>query len=136
MELKFAHLSDYAAVDAAGKLTIVGQFGVVYDQLKLRPIPFPPFYIVAVFHAHVTEGTDHQIRIHLVNSDGGTVLPPFEGKLKFAPLGKGKPLHANLIVGFGPGLTVPDLGDYEFRFLIDNRDVGELSVSVVEPPAR
>jgi len=136
MQLKFAHLADYVGVDAAGKLTIVGQFGLVYDQLKARPIPFPPFYIVAVFQAHVTEGTDHQVRIHLVNSDGGPVLPPFEGQLKFAPSGKGKPLQANLIVGFGPGLTVPDLGDYEFRFVVDGRDVGELSVSVVEPTAR
>jgi uncharacterized protein DUF6941 len=133
MVLKFAHLADYAAADVSGKLTIVGQFGIVYDQLKARPIQFPPFYIVAAFQAHVTEGTEHQVRIHFVNSDGQPVMAPFEGPLKFAPSGKGKPLQAHLIVGFGLGFSVPDLGDYEFRFVVDGRDVGELSVAVVEP---
>src|SRR5947207_8108854 len=61
MELKFALLADYATADAAGKLTIVGVFGVVNDVVRVTPIPLPQFWIVAVFNAHVAEGTEHEV---------------------------------------------------------------------------
>lgn len=41
MDLRFAHLADYASADASGKLTVVGVFDFIWDNLKQRPIPFP-----------------------------------------------------------------------------------------------
>jgi hypothetical protein len=133
VKLKFAHLADYAQAEASGKLTIVGLFGVIFDQLKVRPIPFPQFHIVAQFEAKVTEGTDHRVQVQLIDQQKRTVLQRFDGAIRLAPSGRGGPLQANLLLAFGPGLTVPDLGAYEFRFLIDGKDVGGLPIMVLEP---
>lgn len=135
MKLTFAHLADYASVDAGGKLTIVGLFGVIFDQMKVRPIPFPQFHIVSQFEAKVTEGTDHQVQVQLIDQQKRNVIRKFDGPIRFAPTGRGGPLQANLIMGFGPGaIAVPDLGTYEFRFMIDGKDIGGLPVLVIEPP--
>lgn len=135
MKLKFAHLADYAGVDASGKLTIVGLFGQVYDAMKVEPVPFPQFHIVAVFEARVTEGTDHKVQLQLIDQQKRTVLRKFDGAIRFGPTGRGLPLQAPMLLGFGPGvISVPELGTYEFRFLIDGKDVGGLPVTVTEPP--
>ena len=103
MELRFAHLADYAAADAAGKLTIVGTFDIVWDQLKTRPIPFPPCYLVASFAANLAEGTEHDLEIALVDADEKPVMDRIQGKLQFRPFGPGYPLRSNLLIGFGQG---------------------------------
>lgn len=135
MNLRFAHLADYASTDSSGKLTVVGAFDIVWDALKKRPIPFPPCYLVAAFAASLAEGTDHAIAVDLVDADETSVMPTITGQAKFRPFGPGYPLRANLILGFGPeALTVPELGDYSFRFSVDGTVVGETPVSVLEPP--
>ena len=135
MKLKYAHLADYAGADVSGKLTLVGLFDVIWDQLRVRPVPFPQFHIAAVFEAKVIEGTDHRVQVQLIDQQKRTVLQRFDGQIRFAPAGRGGPLQAHLLLGFGPGtITVPDLGTYEFRFLIDGKDVGVgLPVLVREP---
>ena len=135
VKLKFAHLADYAGVDSGGKLTIVGLFGAVFDAMKVRPIPFPQFHIVGVFEAKLTEGTDHQVQVQLIDQQTRTVLRKFDGAIRFSPMGRGQPLQAPMLLGFGPNvITVPQHGTYEFRFLIDGKDVGGIPVSVSDPP--
>lgn len=136
MKLKYAHLADYAGADASGKVTIVGIFDRIYDALKGRPIPFPQFHIVAVFEARVTEGTDHKVQLQFIDQKKRAILQKFDGTIRFGPTGRGLPLHAPLLLGFGPGaISVPDLGGYEFRFMIDGKDIGGLPVTVTEPPS-
>jgi hypothetical protein len=135
VKLHYAHLADYAGVDSSGKLTIVGVFDTIWDRMKARPIPFPQFHIASVFDAKVTEGTDHRVQVQLIDQQKRTVLQRFDGQIRFAPSGRGGPLRANLLLGFGPSaISVPELGSYEFRFLIDGKDVGGLPVFVLEPP--
>jgi len=134
MELRFALLADYAAADATGKLTVVGSFDIVWDVIKQRPVPFPPCYLVAAFVASLVEGTEHDLEIKLVDADEEAVAQSITGKLKFQPFGPGYPLRSNVIIGFGPGaLTVPELGDYHFQFLVDGKQHGEIPVAVLEP---
>lgn len=133
MEMRFAHLADYAATDAASKLTIVGIFDLLWDQLNARPIPFPPCYLVGSFAASVSEGSDHNLRIEFADADEKPVMDPVETKLSFRPFGPGYPLRAQFSLGFAPGaLKVPDLGDYHFRFIIDGDEVGRVAVSVAK----
>jgi uncharacterized protein DUF6941 len=135
MHLKFAHLADYAAPDSRGKLTIVGSFDIVFDAMKTRPIPFPPCYLVASFAASLSEGTDHEFEIRFVDADEHAVRESFRGSMHLRPFGPGYPLRANVVLGFGPeALTVPELGDYRFVFLVDGAPIGDLAVSVIEPP--
>ncbi len=137
MHLRFAHLADYAAADASGKLTVVGSFDIVWDQLKKRPIPLPPCYLVASFAASLAEGSEHDLEIRLVDADESPIMESIRGKMQFRPFGPGYPLRTNVLIGFGPEtLHVPELGDYHFRFLVDGELVGELPVSVLEPPPK
>lgn len=137
MELRFAHLADFATADSAGKLTIVGVFDIVWDQLKKRPIPFPPCYLVAAFATSLAEGTEHELEIRFVDADETPVMDSVKARLQFRPFGPGYPLRAQVLIGFGPEtLRVPDLGDYDFRFHIDGAPVGDISVSVIEPPPK
>lgn len=134
MELRFAHLADFASADASGKLTVVGVFDIVLDKLKQRPIPFPLCHLVASFSASVAEGSHHQLEIQFADADEKPVNPAFRAPLTFRPFGPGYPLRAQVIVGFGPGaLRVQELGDYHFRFLVDGHELGRVSVSALEP---
>lgn len=137
MELRFAHLADYAAADASGKLTVVGIFDLVWDQLNQRPIPFPPCYLVASLAASVSEGSAHKIEIQFLDADDGPIMPSIEADVPFAASGPGNPLRAQVVLGFGPGaLRVAELGDYVIRFLVDDQRVGEIPVTVREPAPR
>jgi hypothetical protein len=136
VRLKFAHLADFATVGNNGKLIVVGIFATIYDQMKAKPIPLPPFHLVAVFDAHVTEGTSHELVVRFVDGDGKSMFPDFQGPIKFQPAGKGRPMEANVLIGFGPGtVKVPEHGDYEFRFQVDGRDAGGVTVTVAPPIA-
>lgn len=135
MELRFAHLADYAAGDAAGKLTIVGIFDIVFDQAKTRPIAFPPCYLIANFASSVAEGSVHRLEVRLVDADENNVVDPIKAELTFRPFGPGYPQRAVFLAAFAPEtVKVPILGDYHFVFLIDGAEVGRVSVSVLEPP--
>lgn len=137
MELRFAHLADYAAADPTGKITLVGIFDLVWDHLKARPVPFPPCYLVASFAASLVEGSGHDLEIKLVDADEKPVAPTLKARLDFGTSGPGNPLRAQVVMGFGPGaLRVPEPGDYAITFIVDGKPQGTVPVSVRElPPA-
>jgi len=135
MELRFAHLADFASVDGSGKLTIVGIFDIVWDRTGQRPIVFPPCHLVAAFAGSVAEGSAHTAAVALVDADETVVWEGLQAQLQFTPFGPGYPLRAQFVLGFVPGvLTVPDHGDYHLVFRIDGHTVGEIGVSVLAPP--
>lgn len=135
MELRFAHLADYAAGDASGKLTVVGIFDLVYDHAKVRPIVFPPCYVIASFAASIAEGSAHKLRVRFLNADEVDIVEPIETDLSFKPAGPGYPQRAVFLAGFGPEtLKVPDLGDYHFAFIVDGQEVGRVPVAALSPP--
>lgn len=135
MRLRFAHLAEYAMTDTSGKLSVMGIFEIVYDNLKVRPIPLPPaMYVVAAFDAHVAEGSDHTLDMQLTDADGKQVLPAIKGlRVKFQTQGPGRPLRGAVVLGLG-GVPVPDLGEYGFQFFMDGKHVGETTFRVTEPP--
>lgn len=135
MELRFAHLADYASADASGKLTVVGIFDVVFDRAKARPIAFPPCYLLASLASSIAEGSVHQFEVRFVDADERDVVEPIRAQLTFRPFGPGYPQRAVFLAGFGPEtLAVPDLGDYHFAFVIDSVEIGRVSVTVLESP--
>jgi hypothetical protein len=133
MELVFAHLADYATEDRNSKLIVAGTFDTVFTDAQ-GPVGLPGFWIVAEFHAHVTEGTEHQSEVRFIDADGKEIIPKAALPLKFNPQGPGRPLRARLFVQVA-GVQVPRLGDYSWNLLIDGRRLGGLPLHVVARPA-
>jgi hypothetical protein len=135
MRLRFAHLADFAGPGHQGKLVVVGIFNRIYDRQKIRPIPFPPFYLVAVFEASLAEGSEHQVKVTIVNADERPTGFEMGGNLSFYTTGEGQPLHAVLLTGFGPQVVkVPELGDFAFVFEVDGTVVGRTDFSAIPAP--
>jgi hypothetical protein len=133
MNFRFGFLTDYAGRGHRGKLILVGIFDQVHDNAGTRPIPIPPCFLVVSIVAHATEGANHAGRVVLMNADGQELPPRIDLPLVFIPQGPGRPLNANILIRLD-GVTVPDLGDYAFHVLVDNRHVGEVVFSVTPPP--
>lgn len=129
MDLRFGLLADYAGEGKASKLLMVGVFDTVYNQGGSRPIQVPPCYLVLMIDAHVTEGSDHTLELHLTNEDGADVFPPTSMPIKFSLQGPGRPLRAQVVIALF-GLVVPDEGDYAFNVLIMRQHLGDVPLYV------
>lgn len=132
MELRFAHLADFATVDASNKATVVGIFDRIFCPPDASPIPLPPFHLIASFEASIAEGAEHRLEIAFVNDDEELVGPKFDGALQFRASGIGHPAQASAIIGFPPGaIQVAAAGDYYFRFRVDEVERGRTRVTVI-----
>lgn len=137
MELRFAHLADFATVDASNKPTLVGIFDRVMCTSPVPPILFPGFHLVATFEASISEGAEHQLEIAFVNDDEKIVGPKLDGPLVFRTAGVGHKAQASAIIAFLPSaIQVADPGDYYFRFRVDEVEHGRARVSVIPVQAK
>lgn len=135
MELRYAHLADYAAADASGKITVVGIFDLVWNRSREHPIAFPPCYLVACFAASVAEGSMHVLEIRFADADEHDIIAPLRSELQFRPFGPGYPQKAMFVAGFGPEtLKVAKAGDYHFALRVDGSEIGRVAVTVLEVP--
>jgi uncharacterized protein DUF6941 len=129
MELRFAHLADYAGEDRLGKLVIAG----IFDQVNAttqRPIVMPSCWLVVQLEAHIVEGTDHAMELRVTNADGIDVAPRISAPIKFIPQGPGRPLRARILAQIG-GLSLPDLGEYSFHLFVNGHRVADVILHVV-----
>jgi hypothetical protein len=135
MEFHFGHLADYAGPGQHNKLTIVGIFDVAYDHdPSVRPIPLPQAFLVAAIDASVAHGSVHSVEIRFTDIDNEPVGPTIElVDVPFQARGPGRPLRAQLIAQL-QGLSVPDVGDYEFQIWVDGERVGDIPLYVVPNP--
>ena len=133
MKLQFGLLADHATLSVGGKLILVGVFDNVMIREKTEPVPIPTCDMVLRIEAHVTEGSDHTLRIHLVTEDGDAVIKPIEAPLKFQMEAPGRPMIAGFIMKF-QDLKVPHLGDYSFDILVDGHHLGGVPMYVLPVP--
>lgn len=134
MEIRYALVADHATEDKANKPIIIGVFDQVYTAPDTSPVPLPPFFLVAEFNAHVTEGAEHRLEMRFTDMDGQDLAPRGEMTLKFVPQGPGRPLVARLLAKVGPGLSVPGIGGYAIHLFVDGIRRGEVSLHVVARP--
>jgi hypothetical protein len=57
----WSHLCDYAAIDASGKPTIIGDFDNI--NVPNLPIQFPLFFVISKWYGYGGESFTHRIRI-------------------------------------------------------------------------
>jgi hypothetical protein len=136
MNLKFGVLADYAGIGAANKAILVGIFDTVFNTQNAPNISLPPFYLFAQIEAHVTEGTEHKVTVHITTGDGGELPVPVRVELPFklVPRGPGRELQGNLIIAL-QGMPLPgENSSYEFNILMGGNRIGSVPFYVSEGP--
>jgi hypothetical protein len=127
MQLRYGTLADYSALGAGGKPLLIGMFDTILVVETVRPVRVPPCYLFGIFEAHATEGTDHRLTIRLQTADGQDLMPTVRAPLRFGARGPGRPLIAYLSIALF-GLALPDVGEYAFELLVDDRHVGSVQL--------
>ncbi len=90
LHLDFAVVADYAIVDQAGKLSVLGIFQHIWVQQF--PAMHPRLHLVLRLKGKRTEIGEHQVQIHLLDEQDTEVLggngavnfaePPIDGDMK------------------------------------------------------
>lgn len=132
MELKYAHLADYAAPGNAGKPIIVGVFDAINTQ-NLEAIGMPICYLIGAFTARLSEGSEHTLLVKLVDADGNEVLNS-ELPLKFSPTPR-RELSSNFVLALF-GVPLPHTGEYAFDLFVDQQLKGSVPFFVHDPQNR
>jgi uncharacterized protein DUF6941 len=132
MHLDFAVVSDYALVDQAGKISVLGIFQHIWVQQF--PAMHPRLHLVLRLKGKRTEIGEHRVQIRLADESGSEVLGG-TGSVTFAepPAGVTE-IEAAAILVFDVPFSHP--GMYRFEISIDGERAAEvpLSVSQMPPP--
>lgn len=132
--MPFGHLTDYATVDASGKLIIAGLFEIVYaPSVEAEVVPVI-FTLVARLECSIADGLQHDIRIRFLDGEEeqvGEEMPV--GIIAFSPTGPGRPYAAHVMAKFG-GLQIRGVDDYRFVILVDGEPAGAIPLYVQLAP--
>lgn len=131
MHLDFAVVADYALVDQAGKISVLGIFQHIWVQQF--PATHPRLHLVLRLKGKRTEIGEHGINIRLVDETQVEVLGG-SGSVTFAepPAGVTE-IEAAAILVFD--VPFPHAGTYRFEITIDGRLEAAVPVSVSQLPS-
>jgi hypothetical protein len=134
MQVEWAALADYAAVDAAGKLTVVGVFEEIYSPHE--PIIWPAMMLLLRFKIKRPEiGLKQKVVVRLSNEDGAMIFQ-LEGDVtpNLIPGAKARSeATINQILRIN-GLQFPKFGSYTFDILLNNNAVAAVPLFVIHRP--
>ena len=128
MEVEIFALCD-AAVDYGGKLNLLGTFDCIW--VKQLPAAHPHCSVALRVRFEREEEGDHRVRIRIVDEDGKSIGPSFDGSLgvKFPP--NLLSACANLVLNIN-GLKFEKPGRYSVDLALDNRHEKSLPFTVVQ----
>ena len=132
MHLDFAVVADYALVDQAGKISVLGIFQHIWVQQF--PALHPRLHLVLRLKGRRTEIGEHRVQIRLVDEAGAEILGG-NGTVTFAEPPAGvTDIEAAAILVFD--VPFPHPGVFRFEITIDGARAAEvpLSVSQMPPP--
>ena len=133
MEVRFAALADYAAVDQQGRFNIIGLFTEHYVQAF--PVQIANLHVALSFRTNALEaGATKQLQVVLQDADGKTIIQ-LDGQVAVPPpVRPGRPSHLNLCLGIH-NLSLASEGEYQATVLIDGdvKAVLEFAVLQVSP---
>jgi hypothetical protein len=132
MHLDFAVVADYALVDQAGKISVLGIFQHIWVQQF--PAMHPRLHLVLRLKGKRTEIGEHQVQIRLGDEAGAEILGG-NGTVTFAEPPAGvTDIEAAAILVFD--VPFPHAGIYRFEITIDGERAAAvpLSVSQMPPP--
>jgi uncharacterized protein DUF6941 len=132
VHLDFAVIADYALVDQAGKLSVLGIFQHVWVQQF--PAMHPRLHLVLRLKGKRTEVGEHQVQIRLLDEQDTEVLGG-NGAVNFAEPPAGvTDIEAGAILVFD--VPLPHAGAYRFEIMVDGdkKAAVPLTASQVHPP--
>ncbi len=133
MDVAFAFVCDYA--ENSSKLTAVG---IGFDTIYAPDVPLthPAFYVVAAFRFKAVEAGQKTIEVHMIDADGGAVVPPLRTQVEIARPQAGY-THRTQRIALGlHGVTFPAYGDYEVSWLIDGHEATMIPLKISPPPSQ
>ena len=130
MHLDFAVVADYALVDQAGKISVLGIFQHIWVQQF--PAMHPRLHLVLRLKGRRTEIGEHAVRIRLVDEHGVEILGG-SGSVTFAepPAGVTE-IEAAAILVFD--VPFPHPGVYKFAITLDGKGAAEVPITVSQMP--
>ena len=132
MQVDFATIADYAAIDSTGKLTVVGVFDEIYAQQF--PVVWPVMVLLLRLRIKRVElGLKQQMLIKLSDADG-KVLFQIEGE--FTPESAAPSPHrpdgtVNQIIRI-TNTQFPEAGAYSIDVFVNNTAVAAVPIYVLE----
>lgn len=130
MHLDFAVAADYALVDQAGKLSVLGIFQHIWVQQF--PAMHPRLHLVLRLKGKRTEVGEHQVQIRLLDESGTEILGG-NGVVNFAEPPAGvMDIEAGAILVFD--VPFPHAGAYRFEITIDGVQKAAVPLTVSQLP--
>ena len=130
MHLDFAVIADYALVDQAGKLSVLGIFQHVWVQQF--PAMHPRLHLVLRLKGRRTEIGEHQVQIRLLDEQGTEVLGG-NGAVNFAEPPAGvTDIEAGAILVFD--VPLPHAGAYRFEITVDGETKAAVPLTASQLP--
>jgi len=131
MHLDFAVVSDYALVDQAGKISVLGIFQHIWVQQF--PAMHPRLHLVLRLKGKRTEIGEHGVQIRLADEQGVEILGG-SGQVSFAEPPAGVvDIEAAAILVFD--VPFPHPGLYRFQITIDGEEKATVPITVSQVPA-
>jgi hypothetical protein len=130
MHLDFAVVADYALVDQAGKMSVLGIFQHIWVQQF--PAMHPRLHLVLRLKGRRTEIGEHGVQIRLLD-EGDTELLGGSGTVNFAepPAGVTE-IEAAAVLVFD--VPFPHAGQYRFEITVDGERKATVPITVSQPP--
>ncbi len=131
MHLDFAVIADYALVDQAGKLSVLGIFQHIWVQQF--PATHPRLHLVLRLKGKRTEVGEHAVQIRLLDEDDAEILGGAGGVTFAEPPAGVIEIEAGAILVFD--VPFPHAGAYRFDITIDGERKAAVPVTVSQLPA-
>ena len=131
MHLDFAVVADYALVDQAGKISVLGIFQHIWVQQF--PAMHPRLHLVLRLKGRRTEVGEHAVQIRLLDEQGAESIGG-SGNVTFAepPAGVTE-IEAGAILVFD--VPFPHAGVYRFEITIDGEQKASVPLTVSQLPS-
>lgn len=132
MHLDFAVVADYALVDQAGKMSVLGIFQHIWVQQF--PAMHPRLHLVLRLKGKRTEIGEHGVQIRLLD-EGDTEVLGGSGTVNFAepPAGVTE-IEAAAVLVFD--VPFPHAGQYRFEITVDGERKATVPITVSQPQPR
>ncbi len=121
-----------AAVDYAGKLSLLGAFDGIHAHQA--PVIHPQCAIALRIRVARPEEGKHQIVLNFIDADGKNVMPSVNGNFDVRMPVERDSLAVNLVLNIHQ-LRFEQFGDYAVDLSIDGRPEASLPLVVVRHPA-
>src|SRR5690242_6893273 len=126
-------LCDAANVSREGKLNVLGEFDSIHAAAF--PLAYPTMVLVVRVEGHATEAGEHQLRLRLLDEDGGDVVPALEGAFPLGPPPyPGAPIRSAPLILQLHGVRFNSPGHHSFELLVDGQHLRSLPLHVMAAP--